>query len=447
MSSTPPAPASAHFRPKIINQYLRLFSEKAEAIRQHSAQVFVDAGILQDMTSQRTYVVFGARGAGKTSLRFELSRRIGRQRLVAELTRFPWVQPPSTNHIYPADIYIPAVCHAVLHALREQVKKKEQIQKALLSHSGAVTTCWAAQQQCRPHDFGLVPDDPFSAVEQQKVLDRVSRLMLHEWLRSLADMARSAGFKGITVLVDPEYNDNAPALTHSAVYPDLPNQVLRSSIDMRYNESELRTLIFDLDIDYGAFLGRDKSTLIVELIEYCRRKGKMRQLIEAIKPPAPDPTASPTLGENAGSHLSREIATTIALLLDNGHVMDLEDVEFKWFLRADLKAHLSPPRLREWGVHYRDLEWKYEHLEKLLRHRLSIPSGSNTRSRPLSFRDLCVADAALEDVEQRLIEHANASPRLLVWLVHEIVWEHSRSGNPAGLIEHATVQAVLDRAH
>ena len=55
---------------------------------------------------------------------------------------------------------------------------------------------------------------------------------------------------------------------------------LRQKIDKHFNENELRDLCFELDIDYDALAGDQKSAKVRELVSYFERRGSLSELIQ-----------------------------------------------------------------------------------------------------------------------------------------------------------------------
>ena len=58
---------------------------------------------------------------------------------------------------------------------------------------------------------------------------------------------------------------------------------MRELIDQHFNDSELRSLCFDLDVDYDGLPGETKSDKSRELIAYCKRHGRIRDLMTELK--------------------------------------------------------------------------------------------------------------------------------------------------------------------
>jgi hypothetical protein len=57
---------------------------------------------------------------------------------------------------------------------------------------------------------------------------------------------------------------------------------LRDNIDTYFNQEQLHNLIFDLEIDYEDIPGETKGAKARELVDYCRRLGKMPELIDRL---------------------------------------------------------------------------------------------------------------------------------------------------------------------
>lgn len=79
-------------------------------------------------------------------------------------------------------------------------------------------------------------------------------------------------------------------------------QALRRLIDAHFNDPEINTLCFDLDVDYESLPGQGKSARIAELILAFNRMGRLPELMEYCRrerPKAPWDQLSETMG--AGS--------------------------------------------------------------------------------------------------------------------------------------------------
>jgi hypothetical protein len=78
---------------------------------------------------------------------------------------------------------------------------------------------------------------------------------------------------------------------------------LRRQIEAAFSLDELRTLCFDLSIDHEALPGQTRSALSRELVEYCRRRGRLAELAracQALRPNVPWGEAlAPPPGETA----------------------------------------------------------------------------------------------------------------------------------------------------
>ena len=54
---------------------------------------------------------------------------------------------------------------------------------------------------------------------------------------------------------------------------------LRDNIDRHFDDSELRSLCFDLGVDYDDLSGLSKADKARELVAYCERRGRTKDLI------------------------------------------------------------------------------------------------------------------------------------------------------------------------
>jgi hypothetical protein len=63
---------------------------------------------------------------------------------------------------------------------------------------------------------------------------------------------------------------------------------LRQQMAVAFSESELRTLCFDLRIEFEELTGKNKSDKICELIAYCERRGKLCLLVAMVKQQRPN---------------------------------------------------------------------------------------------------------------------------------------------------------------
>jgi hypothetical protein len=55
---------------------------------------------------------------------------------------------------------------------------------------------------------------------------------------------------------------------------------LRQNLDQYFNESELRDLAFDMNVDYESLGGKGKSDKARELVAYCERRGTIPDLVD-----------------------------------------------------------------------------------------------------------------------------------------------------------------------
>jgi len=58
---------------------------------------------------------------------------------------------------------------------------------------------------------------------------------------------------------------------------------LRDTLTQGFDEGELRTLCFDLDVDYDCLPGEGKANKARELVEYFERRGELYKLIRRVR--------------------------------------------------------------------------------------------------------------------------------------------------------------------
>ncbi len=73
---------------------------------------------------------------------------------------------------------------------------------------------------------------------------------------------------------------------------------LRKLLVERFNDSELRTLCFDLNVDYECLSGPGKADKARELVDYCRRYDQLEELVRVGKKQRPDVAWSSLWKEN-----------------------------------------------------------------------------------------------------------------------------------------------------
>lgn len=76
-----------------------------------------------------------------------------------------------------------------------------------------------------------------------------------------------------------------------------PLSRLRQLITRHLNDSELRTLCFDLEVDYDSLLGEGKADKARELIAYLDRRGRIADLLKIGKLSRPDILWDDVLGK------------------------------------------------------------------------------------------------------------------------------------------------------
>ena len=63
---------------------------------------------------------------------------------------------------------------------------------------------------------------------------------------------------------------------------------LRKNIDTYFNEDDIRTICYDLSIDYESISGESKSAKIRELLAFCERKGNLEDFINSVRQERPN---------------------------------------------------------------------------------------------------------------------------------------------------------------
>ena len=62
---------------------------------------------------------------------------------------------------------------------------------------------------------------------------------------------------------------------------------LRKGIDKSFSLADLRTICFDLDVNYDNLAGEEKGKKIIELINYLKNRGQLNFLLEKVKAERP----------------------------------------------------------------------------------------------------------------------------------------------------------------
>lgn len=123
---------------------------------------------------------------------------------------------------------------------------------------------------------------PFTLIKG--ICDRADSSKNDDWQEYAA--AASASY-AINLLIDEFGTSDMPQMVPATDNQFVPNTSisrysLRVLIAGSYDKGELRTLCFDLDIDWDELAGDTKTVKIVSLYNYCQRKGKLQDLIDAV---------------------------------------------------------------------------------------------------------------------------------------------------------------------
>ena len=103
------------------------------------------------------------------------------------------------------------------------------------------------------------------------------------WQAYAADTAASCAFSFVLAHLGPsdvvtprprQHAEHSPAQQH--------DRALRESLALAYNLSELRVLSFDIGVDWEELPSGPKSQMIVELIQYVRRRGRFEMLVKVV---------------------------------------------------------------------------------------------------------------------------------------------------------------------
>lgn len=92
---------------------------------------------------------------------------------------------------------------------------------------------------------------------------------------------------------------------------------LRQILARRFNESELRTLCFDLDADYDSLSGAGKADKAREIVDYFDRRNRIPDLVEAVKEQRPDISLDDTSDKKStASSLLEELLSKLPVIMN-----------------------------------------------------------------------------------------------------------------------------------
>lgn len=80
----------------------------------------------------------------------------------------------------------------------------------------------------------------------------------------------------------------SPTEEASGPAPSFNRRRLRTLLEARFNEDDLRGLCFDLNVDYEVLAGTSKVTRIISLIAHCERLRRADELVDAVRALRPD---------------------------------------------------------------------------------------------------------------------------------------------------------------
>ena len=203
------------------------------------------------------------------------------------------------------------LCRGVLRRARRHLPGRRGTGRGAQSHLGAVRhggmghTGALHPRAGRPHLRSEAPGKPQTSPPSRPL--RRPGVSRREACRSTsAQAARSAARKSPSATsrggtssrttparVVPKPNsgprpkEEAPPGTANPA-PTAVRTQLRELLSQRFNEEELRTLCFDLGIDYDDLGGGSKAGKARELVDYLKRRGRLADLVNAGKERRPD---------------------------------------------------------------------------------------------------------------------------------------------------------------
>jgi hypothetical protein len=99
---------------------------------------------------------------------------------------------------------------------------------------------------------------------------------------------------------DPRAGATSARKSEHPVSPPVSDQALRDFLIDYFDKDELNSLCFDLEIDPGEVRGETRSTKAMELVLYCKRRGRSEDLKAACARLRPEQWSTTFAGRNAG---------------------------------------------------------------------------------------------------------------------------------------------------
>ena len=154
--------------------------------------------------------------------------------------------------------------------------------------AGALRSVWRKAAAVEMEASGVASvlwhmDRPPAFLVFKGVCDYADSKKNDEWQAYAADTAASCAFSFVLDHLGPAdvvAPSPRPHAQRSAA--QLQDRALRESLALVYNLSELKVLSFDIGVDWEELPQGPKSQMIVELIQYVRRRSKFGMLAEVV---------------------------------------------------------------------------------------------------------------------------------------------------------------------
>lgn len=158
-------------------------------------------------------------------------------------------------------------------------------------------------------------------------------------------------------------------------------------------EEEVRTLCFDVDVNYDDLPGSTRQSKIIGLIAHFQNRGCLSELLQAV-------------GESTSVRTPPLSTADLCSLFERAAVLANRGLYLKLFLPQAIEAELS-----NWGATH--LNWSNQHLAHMLQARLKAAGIED-------IMQLCAHDVPA-GLDTRLIQAAQGSPRRLIRLGNRLL--------------------------